>query len=109
MKNSCIALSDAEVSDIENHAYNTAIKIVTQVAEEHGDGWTPCSKNLPKENGWYECWCIIYAIGEKKGYRPKTLYWEDNLWLYNPYGFSMPDKESVVAWKPIIPYKMNGE
>ena len=36
MKNQCIALSDIEVSDIENHAYNTAIEIVKEVAEEFG-------------------------------------------------------------------------
>lgn len=77
--------------------------------EEYGDEWISCSEDFPKENGWYECWCIISAIGENKEYRPKTLYWEDNLWLCNPNGFSMPGNGSIVAWKHIIPYWHKGE
>ena len=69
------------------------------------DGWIPCSERLPVQNGWYECWYMVSAIGEHKEYRPMTLYWEDNLWLYNPGRFIMPTKRSVIAWKTIEPYQ----
>lgn len=92
-------------------AYADAIEIVNQVAEEYGkDGWIPCSSgNLPNSNGWYECWYMVSCVCNKKEYEPKTLYWEDHLWLYRPNSFSMPTKEYVVAWKPIAPYQPKGE
>ena len=92
-------------------AFDSAIEIVNQVAEEYGkDGWIPCSSgNFPNSNGWYECWYMVSCVCNKKEYEPKTLYWEDHLWLYRPNSFSMPTKEYVVAWKPIAPYQPKGE
>ncbi len=29
------------------------IEIVNQLAEEHNNGWIPCSERLPEENDWY--------------------------------------------------------
>lgn len=79
------------------------------LGEKIKDGWIPCSKRLPKENGWYECWYMVSCVCNKKEYEPKTFYWEDNLWLYEPNSFRMPTKEYVVAWKPIVPYKSESE
>ena len=57
LRNNCIALSDSEVSAIENKAYNFSIEIVKQEAEKFGadtnvgsNGWIPCSERLPREN-----------------------------------------------------------
>lgn len=79
------------------------------VASVKNNSWIPCSVDNPKENGRYECWYMVSAIGEKKEYVPITLYWEDNIWLFHPNGFSMPTQSDVVAWKPIAPYQPKGE
>ena len=55
LRNNCIALSDSEVSAIENKAYNFSIEIVKQEAEKFGtdtdvgsNGWIPCNERLPE-------------------------------------------------------------
>ncbi len=51
LRNNCIALSDSEVSAIENKAYNFSIEIVKQEAEK-------CkSIYMDGEYCWQSCWC----------------------------------------------------
>ena len=45
LRNNCIALSDSEVSAIENKAYNFSIEIVKQEAEKYKDGHFGCNTN----------------------------------------------------------------
>lgn len=91
---------------------NVGIKFVDELIKKqptaYNDEWIPCSEDKPKENGRYECWYMVSAIGEEKEYIPITLYWEDNIWLFHPNGFSMPTQKDVVAWKPIAPYQSEG-
>ena len=49
LRNNCIALSDSEVSAIENKAYNFSIEIVKQEAEKYNNGWIPCNERLPED------------------------------------------------------------
>lgn len=35
----------------------------------------------PKENGYYLCVILFSAVGNKKEYRRKILFWEDNVWI----------------------------
>ena len=83
--------------------------VIEEVAEEYNNGWIPCNEDKPKQNGWYECWYMVSAVGENKEYEPITLYWEENIWLYRPNRFTMPTQRNVVAWKPIAPYQSKGE
>ena len=36
----------------------------------------------PKENGYYLCYVLISAVGDKVKYEQMPLYWEDDIWLY---------------------------
>lgn len=42
--------------------------------------WTPVSEP-PKENGYYLCVILFSAVNNKKEYRRKILFWEDNVWI----------------------------
>ena len=42
--------------------------------------WIPASEP-PKENGYYLCVILFSAVGNKKEYRRKILFWEDNVWI----------------------------
>jgi hypothetical protein len=42
--------------------------------------WIPVSEP-PKENGYYLCVILFSAVGNKKEYRRKILFWEDNVWI----------------------------
>lgn len=96
--------------------YSTGIanakSFVNQLAEEYNNGWIPCEKDTPKENGWYWGYYVTSSYIDINGvkheeYKYASIYWEDNLWLYDPRGFRTID--SVVAWKPIAPYQPKGE
>ena len=49
--------------------------------------WIPVSEP-PKKNGYYLCWILFSAVGERKEYRQKILFWEDNIWLESARSFS---------------------
>ena len=120
MKNQCIALSDREVSDVENHAYNTAIEIVNQVAEEYvpdinvgsNDGWIPCSERLPEKDGCYLCQCrgFFRICGFAKNLKKVDKYDfanEKRAGFYefdHEYGYY--EALGVIAWRELPqPYK----
>ncbi len=52
----------------KNHisAYNKALKIVQEVAEEYNGGWIPCSERLPDKNGMYLCTQNSYDLATNK-------------------------------------------
>ena len=98
MRNTCIALSDKEVCDIENYAYATAIKIVDQVAKEYNNGWIPCSERLPYKRGPY----LVCS---------KNVIWIADYYLDTWWGIHHRCRwTDVEAWMPLPePYKLKGE
>ena len=81
------------------HATKKAIKIINQLAEEHNNGWIPCSERLPKENESvllqdYECHMTIERCKTKYG----IIGFEDD------YGWASAN--CSLAWLPLpAPYK----
>ena len=56
--------------------------------------WIPVS-DPPKKNGYYMCWKLFSAVGERKEYREEILFYEDNMWLENARSFR---KEYPLYW-----------
>jgi len=112
MKNMCIALSDNEVSDIENHAFNTAIKIVNEVEEEYNKDWIPVSDRLPEIEEYYNpYWVTILTKDSRKKdfYYVRKVTWNqyDKRWEED-CGKPVSDKINIIAWKEYdipVPYK----
>lgn len=108
MRNTCVALSDLEVCDIENVTYERAIEIVKQEAEQYNNGWIPVEEELPETDKYillsfsnFSIPCVgRYEEDENGG----TFYVGD-------------DDESCVsqdmfvnAWQPLPhPYQPKGE
>lgn len=61
--------------------------------------WIPVS-DPPKKNGYYMCWKLFSAVGERKEYREEILFYEDNMWLENARSFR---KEYPLYWMPLPP------
>lgn len=76
-----------------------AIEIINKLAEEHNNGWIPCSERLPKENESvllqdYECHITIERCKTKYG----IIGFEDD------YGWASAN--CSLAWQPLPePYK----
>ena len=51
----------ASVCEVTANAYTDALSIVSEVEAEYGNGWIPCEKELPKEEGWY----LVYTKPDK--------------------------------------------
>lgn len=111
MKNMCIALSDKEVSAIENHAYNTAIEIVNQVESEYNNGWIPCSERLPKRNELV----LIYAESTARGGSIRCVAALDNgFWFTQTSSDTLSlngiGQYNVIAWQTLPdPYRGDEE
>ena len=43
--------------------------------------WIPVTERLPEENGYYLCVVCVSAVNQRKEYRRKILFWEDNVWI----------------------------
>lgn len=56
--------------------------------------WIPASEP-PQKNGYYLCVVLISACGNKKKYRRKILYWEDNVWIEKSNSFRI---EKPLHW-----------
>ena len=89
-----------------------SIEIVNQLAEEYNGWWISADVELPKKNGWYWGYYVTSSYKGTDGVRHTeckyaSIYWEDNLWLYDPRSFRTVDE--VIAWKPIAPYQPKGE
>lgn len=81
-------------------AYNKAIEIVKQEAEEYNNGWIPCSERLPKYGEVVMCSCtnsgITISCITHKGVKPSKSV---------RFG-----QHSVIAWQPLPqPYQTKGE
>lgn len=89
-------------------ALDKAIEIVKQEAEQHNNGWIPCSSGrLPKENADVEVTIeeIANDVGGKRYYNVRS-WLQDGQWVIkkNPYN------PTVIAWKyPTDPYQPKGE
>ena len=62
----------------------------------------------PKENGYYLCVILFSAVGNKKEYRRKILFWEDNVWIEKPNSFRI---EKPLYWTTMLemPQPSKGE
>lgn len=86
------------------HATKKAIKIVNQLAEEHNNGWIPCSEELPpmpKENPLFENKPLeLYLVSLNSTDYPWRAFWNGKFFTD---GFS---KVEPIAWQPLpAPYK----
>lgn len=53
----------------------------------------------PKENGYYLCYVLTSAVGDKVKYEQMPLYWEDDIWLYRHNSYRMC--RNVTHWMPL--------
>ena len=60
----------------------------------------------PKENGYYLCYVLTSAVGDKVKYEQMPLYWEDDIWLYRHNSYRMC--RNVTHWMP-LPQPPKGE
>ena len=60
--------------------------------------WTPVSEP-PKENDYYLCVIFFSAVGNKKKYIRKILFWEDNVWIEKPNSFRI---EKPLYWTTML-------
>jgi len=114
MRNTCIALSDKEVCDIEEKAYNFCKEIVQEVAKEYGkdtnvrsNGWIPCSERLPEiyEDSKTSDTVLVCTVD---GFQHMAFFCSDNKWRYCESGMIGESMEwtEIVAWQPLpAPYQ----
>ena len=98
----------------KNHisAYNKALKIVQEVAEEYNGGWIACSERLPEESGYY---LVTYHDWSDGNFLPKydntyvrRLHYQisDHFVGWN-YPKNVDDRaendchKEVIAWQPL--------
>ena len=55
-KKESVELVNLDYAEGLKDAYEIAIEIVNQLAEEHNDGWIPCSEKLPENDDDVLCW-----------------------------------------------------
>lgn len=67
--------------------------------------WIPVSEP-PKEHGYYLCVILSSAVGNKKEYRRKILFWEDNVWIEMASCFRTV---KPVCWMPLPEPPKEGE
>ena len=116
LRNNCIALSDSEVSAIENKAYNFSIEIVKQEAEKYNNGWIPCSERLPEKYGDYlVAWKPLHMSAEdiiKKVGRAVPHFYEiveydpddEALWIGSIE--QAQGEYEIIAWQPLpLPFR----
>lgn len=95
-----------------NEGVEESIEIVNQLAEEYNNGWINADVESPTENGLYWGYYVASSYTGTDGVKHTeckyaSIYWEDNLWLYDPRSFRTVDE--VIAWKKIAPYQPKGE
>lgn len=87
--------------------FDTAIKIVNEVAEEWNNGWIPVSERLPEERVGVDVTIMEDAdeVGGKRYYNIRT-WLQDGQFRFkkNPYN------QVAIAWKyPTEPYQPKGD
>lgn len=85
-----------------------AIGIVNQLAEEYKGGWIPCSDRLPEKNDSVLCWAKSTARGGDVCFVGSC---HNGFWFLQSSAdtHTFPGQYVVVAWKPIEPYRKEGE
>ena len=88
--------ADAQAFGGKQEGYENAIEIVKQAAEEHNNGWIPCSSGvMPRANGWYLVTNLLGVVQEQRWY---ANHWE-----------KLRD-DAVLAWRELpSPYQPKGE
>lgn len=92
----------------KNHisAYNKALKIVQEVAEEYKGGWIPCSERLPEEHKLYDI-----TFKNSAGLHSDSAIYNTYLkrWVWDSDETELVENE-ILAWaEKREPYQMNGE
>ena len=67
--------------------------------------WIPVTEWLPEENGYYLCVVCVSAVNQRKEYRRKILFWEDNVWIEMENCFRT---QKPLYWMP-LPEMPKGE
>ena len=67
--------------------------------------WIPVTERLPEENGYYLCVVCVSAVNQRKEYRRKILFWEDNVWIEMENCFRT---QKALYWMP-LPEPPKGE
>ena len=92
-------------ADGMNDAFDEAIEIVKQEAEQYNNGWIPVSEKLPED---YETYLVtnVDSFGQRHTY--KGWYGvEHKIWHMEG---NSERKMNVVAWQPLPkPYQPKGE
>ena len=89
-----------------NDCIDNTIEIINQLAEEHNNGWIPCSERLPKKSGKYIVTQERYMLEDRNCKKPIAIEVDyvdfnaiDNVW--NRARFF-----KIIAWMPLpAPYK----
>ena len=81
-----VELIDDALQREEGTARVVGKRYVNTIADhliDHGvtvQEWTPVSEP-PKKNDYYLCIVCVSAVNQRKEYRRKILFWEDNVWI----------------------------
>lgn len=91
-------------------AYEDAIEIVNELAEEHNNGWIPCSERLPQEDEPVCVLCQIVNVMLKNGTVTSgwcNRYLEKWYVLDHHHDYPLPfEYKDVIAWQPLpAPYE----
>lgn len=89
----------------EHTSHELAYKKGYEKGKQDAMKWIPVS-DPPKENGYYLCYVLASAIGDKAKYEQMPLYWEDDVWLYRHNSYRMC--RNVTHWMP-LPEPPKGE
>ena len=97
------------------NAYESAIEIVNQLAEERNNGWIPCSERLPSKRDWYlvmfkehdSDFVLVPRVADYLG--KQTPFTTEEGWLILDMEDNMNyyyKKLVCIAWMPLpAPYK----
>ncbi len=112
-KKESVELVNLDYAEGLKDAYEIAIEIVNQLAEEHNDGWIPCSEKLPENDDDVLCW---YEYRIMQGTHEGEMNRKCEIGYYNKYFKRWGGEVScgrdckVIAWRPLPePYKEDEE
>ena len=94
---------DSDYGEGKYNAFDEAIEIVKQEAEQYNNGWIPCSLRLPEN--------ISTVILQVKEIEKPTFGWYGNItgWKLTEEDFLKLKDFTVVAWQPLPQPYTKGE